>query len=414
MNYTRRREKLAERLEPYSLFLAYSGKAPYRIGDELYPFETNRDFYYLTGIKEPNLVYLLFKDADGYEEELFTERFDPVMAKWVGGKIQAKEASKISGIDGGSILYLDQLEDEIGSYLNRYAAKNISLKPCLRREEVGQDDDWLTKEVRRLQRHYPSLKVYNASGMITEMRLVKDAEEIKELRRGIHVTNEALKLMWTNLKPGMNESEAEAWFDFTLKKERMGHSFESIFGSGKNGTTLHYSENNCVMKDGTLLLTDLGASSNYYCADISRTVPVNGKFTKRQREIYETVLACNRHIIDYARNGMTLRDLHLESVKFYEKALPKIGLCKKGKTVHDYYFHSVGHMLGLETHDVSIPGYAIRNGNVFTVEPGLYVEEEGIGVRIEDNIVMKNGRAEVLSAEIMKDPDEIEAFFAKR
>ncbi|MBQ1386674.1 MAG: aminopeptidase P N-terminal domain-containing protein [Erysipelotrichales bacterium] len=414
MNYSKRRDRLADKLPPYSLFMVCSGKAPYKAGDELYPFEVNRDFYYLTGIDEPKLVYLLWKDKDGYTEELFTERFDPVMAKWVGGKIQAREAAKISGIDAYNILYLDQLDEEIGSYLNRFAAKNPALYPCLRREETAQDDDELTKRVRYLQRHYPSLKVYNASPIVTEMRLVKDAEEIKELRKGIHITNEALKLMWKNLKPGMNESEAEAWFDFTLKKERMGHSFDSIFGSGKNATVLHYASNNCVMKDGTLLLTDLGASSRHYCADISRTVPVNGTFTPRQRQIYDTVLACNRHIIDYAKNGMTLRDLHMESLRFYERELPKLGLLKRGKTVRDYYWHSVGHMLGLETHDVAIPEYTLRNGNVFTVEPGLYLEEEGIGVRIEDNVVMKNGRAEVLSAEIMKDPDEIEAFFRNR
>ncbi len=412
MNYRNRRERLEKKLENFSINLIYSGEAPYKVADEKYPFEVNRDFYYLTGIDREKMILLMLKQDKGTSTYLFIERYDETMAKWVGPKMLPEQAYEISGIS--QILYLDEFEDTLGDLLNYYSNKGISLGVDLHREEFNQEDDWLVKETRKLKRHYPTVKVSEISTLITEQRLVKDEEEINELVKAINITNTGLKQMWTNLFSGMNEAEAEAWFNFEVKKARTDYSFDSIFASGKNATTLHYSQNNTEIKPNTLLLTDLGATSNHYCADITRTVPVDGKFSPRQREIYDLVLKGNKHIISYARAGMTLRELNEELLTYYNKELPKHGLLKKGHSLNDYYFHGVSHMLGLQCHDVSIPDYKLRNGNVFTVEPGLYIEEEGIGIRIEDNVVIKNDKAEVLSSMIMKDPDEIEAFFAKR
>ena len=167
------------------------------------------------------------------------------------------------------------------------------------------------------------------------------------------------------------------------------------------------------MNDNEMVLIDLGAAYHHYCADISRTFPANGTFTKRQKEIYNIVLGANKHIIEYAKCGMTLRDLNDETIRYYEEHLPATGLLEKG-TVHDYYFHSVSHMLGLETHDVSLMNTPLQPGHVFTVEPGLYIAEEGIGIRIEDDVLMTEDGAVNLSAEIMKEVEDIERFIQKR
>ena len=410
MNYRKRREKLEKKLEEYSYTLVYAGDEKQSAGDENYPFEVNRDFYYLTGIDRPRIYLGIWKDPRGVQESLFLERYDERMARWVGGKIRPEEAREISGVE--SIHYLDELEDTLGFYLGRFSSE-VTLGACFRRESVGQEDDGLTREVRRIRRHYPALKVQDVSRHVTELRLVKDREEIRQIQEGIRITDRGLQRMWKSLRSGKNESEMEAWFDFELKKDQAAHSFSPIFASGRNATTLHYSQNDTVMEKGSLLLTDLGAAVHHYCADITRTVPVDGEFTPRQREVYDVVLRCNRHIIAYAKAGMTLRQLNEETVRFYERELPGIGLLQKGHSLEEYYFHSVSHMLGLECHDVDLPQFKLREGNVFTVEPGLYIEEEGIGIRIEDDVAMQDGKAVVLSEGIVKEPSRIEEFLKK-
>lgn len=161
-----------------------------------------------------------------------------------------------------------------------------------------------------------------------------------------------------------------------------------------------------------LVLCDLGAAYSYMNADITRTFPINGKFTKRQRQIYDIVLTANKMIMQMVKPGITLRDLNNELIKFYHQELSKLNLLKHGKSVADYYWHGVSHMLGLETHDVTLPNYKLQPGNVFTIEPGLYLEEEGIGIRIEDNVLVVEDGCINLSKDIIKEPDEIEAFMA--
>ena len=227
------------------------------------------------------------------------------------------------------------------------------------------------------------------------------------------MTNKAIQNMMIHAKPEMGENELEAYFDFVLKCNLCKHSFPSIVGSGKNATILHYGSNNQVMKDNTLVLCDLGAAYEYYNADITRTFPVNGKFTERQKQIYNIVLEGNEYIISQVKPGQTLRGLNNLLVEFYEKKLKEIGLLENGKTVRDYYWHGVSHMLGLETHDVQLSNTPLEPGNVFTVEPGLYLEDEEIGVRIEDNVLVTEEGCINLSKDIIKTVEDIEAFMNK-
>lgn len=409
--YQKRRDKLAAMLPENALLFVLSGHAVYSVGDEQYPFSVNRSFYYLTGLDRENMMYVLIKKDGKANDALIIERYDEMMAKWVGGKVLPKEARAISGID--QII----MDDEKWSFIHRIMSYQFDQTPHLdvyadfTKQESGQiiPSQIFMKE---FCEKYPYVRVNDVAAYLTSLRLIKEDDEIALLKKAIHVTNEAILNMMSHAKADMGENELEAYFDFVLKTNNCGHSFQSIVGSGKNGTVLHYSDNNQIAKDNTLVLCDLGASYQYYNADITRTFPVNGKFTPRQKEIYNIVLRANEYIMSEVRPGKTLRQLNNMLIEFYKKELSAIGLLDNGKRVSDYYWHGVSHMLGLETHDVSLSDYVLRPGNVFTIEPGLYLEEEEIGIRIEDNVLVTEDGCINLSEEIIKSVEDIEAYMA--
>ena len=406
--YSNRRKQVLEAMPAYSMTVICSGNAPYKVGDEKYPFSVDRNFYYLTGIDRDNMVLLLMKTPAGTQEALFIERFDELLAKWVGARMLPKEATEISGIY--DVNYIEDLNGRVGSLLNYYGCEDFVVYGDFCKQEMNANDTASVKFVNELKKQYPWLTVKNIHKVLTTLRLKKDETEVEQLQKAIDVTNDAILNMMKHVKEGMNEAEVEAYFDFVLKKEQCKHSFPSIVASGKNATILHYGQNNTVIGNNELVLTDLGASYKHYNADITRTFPANGKFTERQKEIYEIVLGGNKHIIEYAKVGMTLRELNTELIRYYEEKLPATGLLTNGKTIRDYYYHGVSHMLGLETHDVQYADYRLEEGNVFTVEPGLYIEEENIGIRIEDDVLMTKDGCVNLSAGIIKEVADIEAF----
>ena len=410
--YQERREKLLATLPEYSITILMSGKAAYNIGDERHPFDVDRSFFYYTGLDNENLVLMFVKTARMNQTILFIEPFDPVQAKWVGGKILADEAREISGIK--DVRYVDSLKDTIAMYINHYGMLN-QFTLCGELSKQEYDQPWPVADLfNEIRRYNPDVQIRNIAANTTRMRLVKDADEIEKMRKAISVTNAGIKAMMQASRDYIWENELEAYFDFVLKSEQTEHAFHTICAGGKNATVLHYGKNNQQTKPGDLVLVDLGAAYKYYNADISRTFPVSGKFTDRQREIYEIVLRVNKMVMEVVRPGMTTRDLNNKVIEFYQQELPKIGLLKDGKTVRDYYWHGVSHHLGLETHDVSLFDEPLQPGNVITDEPGLYLEDEGIGVRIEDDIMITEDGCICLSENIMKEVDEIEAFMQNR
>ncbi len=405
--YKERREKVFDFLPMNSIAMFLSGNAPYQVGDEKYPFDVNRSFYYLTGIDRENLVLMLIKTKNNNQTILFIEPFDPVMAKWVGGKIQAHEATEISGIS--DVRFIDNLDSTINRLLHSTNEQAWTLCGELSKQELKQP--WpLADMFNEYKQQYPDVMIKNIFADMARLRMVKSKEEIDNMKKAIAVTNAGIKAMMQASRDYIWENELEAYFDFVLKSEQCKHAFYTICASGKNATVLHYGENNCQSKPGDLVLVDLGAAYGYYNADISRTFPISGKFTARQREVYELVLRANKMVMEKARPGVTLRELNNYVIEFYEKELPSIGLLQDGDTVRDYYFHGVSHHLGLETHDVSILDYPLQAGNVITDEPGLYIEAEDIGIRIEDDIMITEDGCINLSSEIMKEIDEIESF----
>ncbi len=412
MDYSLRREKLLESLPEYSIAVLYSGAAPYSIGDEKYPFKVDRSFYYFTGIDRENLYLVLVKKDEGeYQQMLFIEPFDERMAKWVGGKILPAEASKISGIY--DVRYVESLEEDIFNIISRYGLiQQFILCGDITKQELNQVNV-VSELFNDLRKKMPDLTVLNIFNEICALRMVKDDEEIAMMRKAIEVTNEGIQTMMNNSRENIYENELEAYFDFVLKCHQCDHAFATICATGKNATVLHYTENTDYAKSDEMVLCDLGAAYKYYNADISRTFPVNGKFTERQKQIYDIVLRANKMVQEIAKPGLTTIDLNKKVVEFYEVELKKIGLLENGKKVTDYYWHGVSHMIGLETHDISIRELPLKLGCVISNEPGLYLEDEGIGVRIEDDLLITENGCECLSKDIIKEVDDIENFMAK-
>lgn len=397
-------------LPSHSIALFFSGQAPYKVGDEKYPFSVDRNFYYLTGLDKENMILALYKSTEVTLEMLFIEPYDEALAKWVGGRILPEEACEISGIE--DIHWKEEIMEHLGKWISRFedACDKVKIFADFNKQDPYQEGIASITFCRELLHRFPSLELVNVYQKITKLRLIKDQEEIRQLKEAIQVTNEGILQMMRNAEPEMGEHQLEACFDFVLKSSLCPTSFPSIVASGANATILHYEQNNQYIEEDDLVLCDLGASYDYMCADITRTFPITGTFTKRQRQLYDIVLAANKHIMSLVKPGMTLSGLNNECIRFYEKELAAIGLLSDGATVEDYYWHGVSHMLGLETHDVTLSEYQLEPGNVLTIEPGLYLEEEGIGIRIEDDVLVTEQGCINLSEEIIKEADDIEHF----
>jgi len=410
----RRQQLLADKCENTAVVI-FSGMAPMKSQDEAYPFSVDRNFFYLTGIERENMILIMRKNYLGeYSETLFIEPYDEVLAKWVGGRMRADEATAISGVE--SVADVGEFPDRINSLVeySRGLGK-LTFWLDLWRYHKEQADTPAHTLAKLLQCKYPAVAIEDINGNMAAMRAVKDEKELGFMRQAQEHTRIAIEEMLRYAKPGMNERELEGAFDFALMKQGVReHAFHSIFAGGKRATTLHYGENNQTVFDGEMVLIDLGSAYGNYSADISRTFPINGKFTDRQKELYNTVLEAQRIVIANAKPGLTTRQLNQMVIDYYESRLDDLGLRKDGKTVRDYYYHGVSHQLGLDTHDICTERErTLKPGMVITVEPGLYVEDESIGIRIENDVVITEDGCEDLSVAIPRTVEEIEAIMAK-
>ncbi|MBP3906086.1 MAG: aminopeptidase P family protein [Peptostreptococcaceae bacterium] len=404
------RKKLIESMKENSLLILFAGSAPYRSADQVYKFTPNRNFYYLTGIDEPNVIVTILKTDKEDIETVYVEREDELMAKWVGRAISKDEASEVSGIK--STKYLDEFDSTISSYIDKRGISKIYLD--LERQSINIPSTKAQDMANTLRVKYPHLKIKNIFHNIAKLRMVKNDREVELIQKAIGITKEGILAMAKNLTPGMKEYEVEAYFDFKIKSlGASAHAFSTICAAGKNATVLHYEDNNQEAKDGDLILFDLGAEYDYYCSDISRTIPINGKFTDRQKQIYQIVLNAMKEVEKNTKPGLTLADLNNIAKKALAKGCMEIGLIEKEEEIGKYYFHSVGHSLGLDTHDVWIVDSKLEEGAVITNEPGLYIEEEGIGIRLEDDLLVTKDGCINLSKDIPVEIEYIEALMNK-
>ena len=413
--YQARRQRLMENKKENTVVVVFSGSAPMKSQDESYPFAVDRNFYYLTGIERENMVLVMRKNYLGeYAETLYIEPYDEILAKWVGGRMREAEATQISGV--ADVTNVESFSDRLNSMVeySRGLGK-LTFFLDLWRYHKDQADTPAHTLAATLQQKYPAVAIEDINGDFAAMRAVKGEEEIAFMRRAQEHTRIAIEEMMAYAKPGMNERELEGAFDFALMKQGVrDHAFHSIFAGGKRATVLHYVENDQTVNDGEMVLIDLGSAYNNYCADISRTFPINGKFNDRQKELYNTVLEAQKIVIAAAKPGLTTRDLNQLVIDYYETRLDDLGLRKEGKTVRDYYYHGVSHQLGLDTHDICTERErTLKPGMVITVEPGLYIEEESIGIRIENDVMITEDGCIDLSVAIPRTVEEIEAIMAK-
>src|SRR6056297_61412 len=301
-NLKERRRKLNYSLDDKSIMVLFSGVAPYKSRDEKYPFTPNKNFLYLTGLNKENMVLLVKKDGEKISETLYIEKDDPQMAKWMGHKMSEEEAKKISGIE--EVKFVENFKNDLGRVLSqKYERIYLDL------EKQGWDDPVTTVSLemaKKIREKYPSMRIKNIYHQIADLRTIKDKKEIENIKHAITITKNGIYNMLKHMKPGMKENEIEAFFDFVLKQNAVkDYAFKTIAASGKNAAILHYEDNNAETKDGDMILFDLGAQWDNYSADISRTFPLNGKFTERQREVYSVVLETMKEVEKNAKPGVS-------------------------------------------------------------------------------------------------------------
>ena len=413
--YANNRKRFLEKLEENSVAFFHSGLSPVKSNDQdMYPFPVNRNFYYLTGIDEPNVWLVMTKTANGTEETLFIAQPDAFLIKWNGEMLTAENAAKCSGIPESSVRYMQDMDRLVaGMIFNGRILTGPTMKAYFSFDRMSMNAAATPSEelARKLQEKYPALEIRNGAALVYNLRTVKTAEEIALMRRAGDVTVEALQKMMETAKPGEYEYQWQADYEHHVARCGMRNAFPTIAASGANATMLHYHDNNCITRAGDLLLLDLGAEYQYYSADVSRTIPVGGKFSPRQRELWSIVREAMEISKDKMRPGVPVREPQQAVIDFYKKALRTAKLITDDSEVSKYYYHGVSHSLGLDTHD---PGdrTVYEQGMVITNEPGLYVAEEGIGIRLENDILITEGAPEDLIGDRLLNVDEIEALMA--
>lgn len=386
--YLNNRKKLGDQLENESLAIVFSGREIQMTEDANYPFFANNNFYYLTGIREPELLLLLIKNGQGEVDQfLFVEEADPLKEKWVGKKISKDQAVVTSGIE--KVYYFKDLTKMVGR-LAMVKTLYFDFKTPKHQSFKTEDAD--------LKSIIKQAELKDLHPIMAGLRVIKTTEEIMAITKANQVTKAGISEIKKLMKPGVFEYELAAFFEYFVKKQGSeGVAFESIVASGKNATVLHYVSNRCSLKAGELVLLDLGARVEGYCGDISRTFAVNGEMTADQEKLYKIVDAVQQEMITAYRPGAVLKELQNQTKELFQEKCCRAGFVPENNDITEFYYHGIGHSLGLDTHDVRPDGDLIlAPGMVMTVEPGLYLEKLGLGIRIEDDVVITDCGCEVL------------------
>lgn len=408
-DFETRRKQVLKQMEQQSVLILYSGIASHVSADEYYPFEANRHFFYLTGLRREHMILVMSKNGDVLKTTLYIEEADPSAERWTGKMVTAEEARETSQIS--DVRFLDSFEPNMNYMLAATEIKHVYFD-CYRHQKEDMADYNLI-QAQEFAAAYPGIAVHNLWPIVTRLRMQKDAAEEELLRKAVDITGKALEHVMKNLQPGMKEYQVQANFEYMIRYlGAEGVSFSTIAGSGKNGTMLHYETNQDTCQNGSLVLLDLGAKYQGYCADITRTYPVNGKFDERQRKVYDIVLKANRAVAAAAKPGLTTRDLNDICKKILAEGCMGLGLIQEENEIGKYYMHGVSHHLGIDVHDVALDAVKLAPGSVISDEPGLYIDEWEIGIRIEDDLMITEEGCVVLSEQIIRDADEIEAFMS--
>lgn len=401
-----RRNLYASVLKDNSVGFIFSGSEKEWKGDEMYPFTPYANFYYLTGFSYPDAVLMVVKRNGAVRETLFIDHPDEKAARWTGVSYTKESVQEETGIQ--QVEYLERFEKSIPLFGEPGLIHQVYI------DIPGWERPFVKNEARRfacrIHDFDPTLPILNTFQELARFRQVKTKEEIALHRTACEITSEGVKNMLRHLKPGMHEYEIEAYFDFSLKSRHAGFAFPTIAASGPNACCMHYMDNDRLMEDGDMILYDLGAKWGGYDADVSRTYPVNGHFTEKQKQLYNVVLKGLDAAIAATKPGQPKNELQELSKQVMADELIRLGMIEKPEEIMRYYFHGSGHYIGLYTHDVGDDNALLEEDMVFTLEPGLYFDKLGLGIRIEDTLLVTRDGCEVLSGDIPKTVEEIEAF----
>lgn len=391
--------------------------------DSKMPFQQHRDIFYLSGIDQEESVLLLFPDAknSNHREVLFVKKTNDHIAVWEGAKLSQKEATNISGIQ--TVLWTD----DFNSLFNQLTkeAKSIYFNT---NEHYRANIETQTREDRFIEwakKKYPTHQHEKSNFILQRLRSLKHKEEICQIQQAINITEKGFRRVLDFVKPGVWEYEIEAEFvNEFIKNRSKGFAYSPIIASGRNSNVLHYTQNNSKCQSGDLILIDVGAEYGNYASDMTRTIPVSGKFTPRQRRVYDAVRKIGEESMQLLVPGTLIKEYNQEVGKIMSSALIDLGLLdkkdlnikdKKNPAYKKYYMHGTSHHLGLDTHDYGLIEEPIEPNMVLSVEPGIYIPEESFGIRIEEDVVVQEKGGPInLTKNIPKDPDEIEFLMSSR
>ena len=414
--FENRRKKVFDQMKDNSVAILFSGVSKIASEDEALPFCVNKNFFYLTGIKQEHSALMLIKGIGEKRVYLFIDQYNELKEKWTGKRLTPEAAALISDIK--NVYTSENLETMLSLALsnekNQYGDIDCIYLDLTSPEQKLKDDFYMKDLSVKLQLDF-NKDIVDIYPILRDLRMVKSTAEIENLVKAIEKTNNGISYMISKLKPGMQEHELADYFElYGRLNDRSTLAFSTIVASGKNATCLHYPSQGDVVRENDLILFDLGYNHEEYSADISRTFPVNGKFEGIQAKIYEAVLNCNKAIIQMIKPGLTLKDLQEFATEYLRKQCINSGLMDINDDIRNYYYHSCSHHLGLDTHDISLREKPLENGNVITVEPGLYFANYGVGVRIEDDVLVSDDGAVVLSKGIAKEMNEVERWMKTR
>ncbi|MBS1664698.1 MAG: aminopeptidase P family protein [Bacteroidetes bacterium] len=415
--FTANRSRFAAAMEPASIAIFVSNDEMPSNGDAHYTFRQNSDLFWLSGISQEDSMVILFPGHPDprYREVLVLVRPNETKEKWDGKRLRADEAKKISGI--GTVVWLDALDAQLQQWV--HLADTIYLDSNENDRKSGPSITREYRFIREMQEKYPLHGYRRSAKILRDVRTVKTALEVSQMQEAADITGATFQDVLKMIRPGIMEYEIEAEiYRGFLSRKSSGPAYNSIIASGDRARTLHYVSNNQECKDGELILMDFGAEYGGYCADLTRTVPVNGKFSKRQKEVYNACLDLHRFAKSLLKPGISLADYHKQMGEEAGKAFVRIGLLTesdlKNQTPENpayfkYMYHGVSHHLGIDVHDLGPRSEPLREGMVLTVEPGIYIEEEQMGIRIENDVwITADGNLDLMG-KIPITVEEIEA-----
>ena len=410
------RQRFTREMAPGAIAIFHSNDLMPRNGDTFFPFRQNSDLFYLCGLDQAETVLVLFPDCikEGFEEIVFVKKTNEYIRRWEGHKYTKEEARAVSGIE--RVYWLDEMDNILHELI--LLANSIYVNPNendrLKTDVVCRNE----REANRLRQRYPGHSFHRAQPVLKKLAMIKSDQEVDVIKTAVDITGKAFQGVLNLLRPGVMEYEIEAEITATFLRNRAsGHAYEPIVASGPNACVLHYTENNQECRDGDILLLDFGAEYANYAADLSRTIPVSGQFSDRQRAVYNSV----HRVLEASKKmlvpGVSLEDYHKEVGKLMESELVDLKLLDKTDIKNQdprwpaykkYFMHGTSHHLGLDVHDLANRYAPIQAGMVFTCEPGIYIEEEGIGVRLENDILITDDKPIDLMENIPIAAEEIE------